>query len=457
MNKKKTIVGTISPEVLSFTVGRDPFLDRALLEADCLGTAAHVTMLSKLPLRPRLFSADERRRVVAELIRIMRVGRRGAFDIGEADQDVHLAVERVLTARLGDLGKRVHTARSRNDQVATDLRLFAKMRLFDIMDEALALIDALTDLAVKHARTPMVGRTHLQPAMPSSVGLWAASHAESLLDDLTLIRAAYDVNDRNPLGSAAGYGVPLPLDRDATTASLGFREPIRNVLYAASARGKCESAILSALAQAMLSLSRLAEDMTLFTMPEFGYFSLPRACSTGSSIMPQKNNPDIYELVRAKAGRVLGCATAASAIVKGLPCGYNRDLQEIKEVFMDGLETARACLNILAFTTPKLKVHPEALARGFTPEVFATDRVLDRVRKGESFRTAYDHVKATLGDTAEMDPAASVQTRPCLIDPGFDAMSERARTVSQFVIGERRRFHAALTKLLGVPYPKLAS
>ncbi len=456
MKTRKTIVGAIDPEALAFTVGKDPVLDLALLEADCLGTAAHVAMLSNLPLKPRLFTANERRKTMAELIRIMRAGRRGAFAIRAEDQDVHLAVERVLTARLGDLGKRVHTARSRNDQVAVDLRLFAKMRLLDIMDAALDLTGALTDFAERHARLPMVGRTHLQPAMPSSVGLWAASFAEGLLDDLILLQAAYEFNDRNPLGSAAGYGAPLPLDRRATAAALGFREAVGNVLHAAAARGKCEAVVLSALAQTMLTLSRLAEDTILYAMPEFGYFSLPRDCTTGSSIMPQKNNPDIYELVRAKAGRVLGDATAAAVIVKGLPNGYNRDLQETKEPFMNGLETVHACLRVLAFATPRLHAHGDALARAFTPDVFATDRVLDLVRQGESFRNAYNRVKARIGETVAADPGAAIRSRPSLRDPGIRAARRRATALRRKVARQRARFHGALTRLLGMPYPALA-
>jgi argininosuccinate lyase len=455
MSHKKTIVGRIHPAVLAFTVGKDPVLDLALLEADCLGTAAHVAMLAKLPLRPRLFPPAQRRQVTDALLRIMRRGSRGAFRIRSADQDVHLAVERVLTAQLGDLGRRVHTARSRNDQVATDLRLYGKMRMLDIFDESLALIDALLDMARRHVATPMVGRTHLQPAMPSSAGLWFASYAEGLLDDADLLKAAFEMNDRNPLGSAAGYGVPLALDRDATTAALGFREPIRNVLYAATARGKCESAILSALAQTMLTLSRMAEDMTLFCMPEFGYFALPRECSTGSSIMPQKNNPDVYELVRAKAGRVLGCATAATSMVKGLPGGYNRDLQEIKEAYMVGLDTTCDCLRILAFTTPRLEVRAAAMLRGFTPDVFATDRVLERVQQGESFRNAYDHVKARLGELADAEAATEVCRRPCLADPGLREAAARAAELRTFARERRARLHAALAKLLGTAYPDL--
>ncbi len=455
MSAKKTLVGSISSEALTFTVGKDPVLDRALLEFDCLGTAAHVTMLSKAPGAPALFSESERKRVVAELVRMMQAGRRGAFEIRESDQDVHMAVERVLTARLGAIGKRIHTARSRNDQVAVDLRLYGKMRLCEILESGALLADAWLKFAKKHARVPMVGRTHLQPAMPSTVGLWASSHTESLLDDLVLVQAAFDVNDRNPLGSAAGYGTVLDVDRRQTTASLGFREPIANVLYAASARGKCESAILCSLSHVMLSLSRLAEDMVLYTMPEFGYFRMPREFLTGSSIMPQKNNPDVFELVRAKAGRVQGCAATVMAMVKGLPSGYNRDLQEVKELFMEGIETTRSCMSILTGVPERMAVDEPALIRGFTAGVFATDRVLERVAAGESFRDAYQHVKTHMEEIAAVDPVAAVRQRAALCDPGWRTLGGRVAKVRRHAAAEKKRFYEAASRLLGVPYPEL--
>jgi argininosuccinate lyase len=215
------MVGNINEEVLAFTVGKDPVLDMALAEADCIGSAAHATMLARMPLQPRLFSRQELDRILNELVAIIRKIRANRFEITAADQDVHLAVERMLTARLGALGKRIHTTRSRNDQVAVDLRLYGKTQYLHTMDEAITLAQTLLAFARRHAKVPMVGRTHMQPAMPSSVGVWASAYAESLLDDLGLQLAAYELNDRNPLGSAAGYGVPLPVDRQLTTRLLG--------------------------------------------------------------------------------------------------------------------------------------------------------------------------------------------------------------------------------------------
>ena len=347
---------------LEYTAGEDLILDRELVDADCIGSAAHVVMLSQIPVRPRLFTRTDAARVVGELERIRRLARKGQFTITIADQDVHLAVERVLTARLGDLGRRVHTGRSRNDQVAVDLRLYAKERLLAVETELLALASVLTSFAYRWRRAPMVGRTHMQPAMPSTVGLWASAYAEGLLEDLDLLRSAYDLNDRCPLGSAAGYGVPLPIDRRLTAQLLGFAAPCHNVIAAANTRGKLESTILMALSQVMLTLSRLAQDLMIFTMPEFGYFRLPPDLCTGSSIMPQKNNPDILELLRARASGMLADAFGVADMVKGLPSGYNRDLQETKAPFMRGFKVVLASLGVMRPLMSGLAVDREAAA-----------------------------------------------------------------------------------------------
>ena len=453
---RKTTVGVIDADVLAFTAGRDVELDRNLIEADCLGTAAQVTMLARLPARCRVLTAAEARRVIAELVRLLRLARAGKFKITLADQDVHLAVERRLTAKLGELGKKVHTGRSRNDQVAVDLRLYAKDQLLGVLEEVATLAAALNEFSRRHAAVPMVGRTHQQPAMPSSVGLWAGTHAESLLDDATLLTAAYHLNNQCPLGSAAGYGVPLPIDRQLVSALLGFSRPIHNVLYANNARGKLESIILGALSQVMLTLSRLAQDLMQFTMPEFGYFSLPAAFCTGSSIMPQKKNPDVIELVRARATRVMAGAWAVQELIKSAPSGYNRDLQEAKEPFMEGLAMTRDCLRIFAQVMARLQVHPEALLRGFTPDVFATDRALELVGGGMPFRDAYHHVKAHLGELENMDPAAAVARKKHLGAPAgldFDAVAVRIHAVKVFVKTEWKVFHRAIARLLGVAWP----
>lgn len=406
-----TVVGSIDADVLSFTVGKDPVLDLDLAEWDCIGSAAHATMLSKMKFEPRIFSKEERNAVVVELEKIAEDARAGRFVITEADQDCHLAIERTLTERLGDLGRRVHTGRSRNDQVAVDLRLYGRDQLFGVYDETLDLIEALVAFAKRHKDLPMVGRTHLQPAMPSSVALWISAFAEGLLDDLYSVDAAFTVNNRCPLGSAAGYGVPLPIDRALTSELLAFDAPVHNVIYASQARGKCEAVTMNALSAIMVTLSRLAEDLIVYSMPEFGYFSLPKAFCTGSSIMPQKYNPDVCELLRAKAARVMSSAAGVMEILRAMPGAYNRDLQETKEPYMECFRTTRAALRIMTRLIGGLKACPERLRAGFSPAVFATDRALQLVAGGMPWRDAYHQVRDHLEDLSMMDADAALAAK----------------------------------------------
>lgn len=455
---RQTLVGGIDADVLAYTVGRDPELDLALLELDAIGTAAHVRMLARLRMDPPILQPADAQAVIEALIELMRRGRCGEFVITPVDQDVHLAIERALTETLGELGRRIHTGRSRNDQVALDLRLFAREQIDGMALEALALAAALLKLARRHARLPMVGRTHLQPAMPSSVGLWAAGYAEALMDDLIALDAAYVYSDRCPLGAAAGYGVPLPIDRELTARLLGFAAPVHTVFQAGLSRGKAESLTLCAAAQCMLSCSRLAEDLILFSMPEFGYFSIPKAFCTGSSIMPQKLNPDVLELVRGKTARVLSHELATNMILKGMAGGYNRDLQEIKAPFMEGLETTRLTLRVLSRLVAGVQVHAERLREGFSPAVFATDLALEKVAAGMPFRDAYRAVRDDLAALPMLDPDAAIARKTHLgatagID--FAALADRARTANTRIRARRRRVHACFSRLLGVSYPIL--
>ena len=415
---KKTMTdSTVDPDVLAYTVGEDTVLDLALAKWDCMGTAAHVTMLSEMKgLKRPVVTKAEAAKVRRELGRIVRLTAAGKFRILTEDQDVHMAVERLLTERLGDLGKKVHTGRSRNDQVAVDVRLHMKDAILATEAEACALAEALVAFGAKAGAVPLVGRTHLQPAMPSTVEMWATGHAEMVLDQIENLEAAYRLADRNPLGSAAGYGVPLPLDRKRTTELLGFSQTIHNCFGASMARGECEASLLSALAQLMAVLSRLAEDMILFSMPEFAYFKLPRAYCTGSSIMPQKFNPDVLELVRGKTAQVIGWQTAALALLHAMPGGYNRDLQDAKLLYMKGLDTTRTTLRILAKVVKGLKVDAAKCRAAFTPGVFATDVALMKVANGTPWRDAYHEVRdqfAALYDgrpaeVADLDPDRQV-------------------------------------------------
>jgi argininosuccinate lyase len=448
---RATTVGAIDPEVLAFTAGKDVQLDRALVEVDCLGTAAHVTMLSRMRVRPPVLTPEEAARVRVELRKIVEAAREGRFEITLEDQDVHLAVERTLTQALGDLGKKVHTARSRNDQVALDLRLYARKQLLGAIGEASALADVLLQFGRRHQDVPMVGRTHMQPGMPSSVGLWATAYSEELADGMELLTALYALNNRSPLGSAASYGVPLPIDRALVARLLGFDAPAHNVLYANQGRGRLESLLLDGMSQLMLTLSRLAQDLMLFTMPEFAYFTLPAAYCTGSSIMPQKKNPDVLELVRAKAARVRAHAAAVYDLSRGLPSGYNRDLQEAKEPFMEGIGTTRACLRVMTGLIAGTTVNRTALEAGFSPDVFATDRALELVAQGMPFRDAYHHVKGHLHELASINPNEALRKKTHAGAPfglDFEWMASRLRTPAAFARAETKRLDAVARKLL---------
>ncbi|MBQ7251172.1 MAG: argininosuccinate lyase [Kiritimatiellae bacterium] len=447
---EKTTVGVVAEEVLAYTAGRDAELDVALIDADCLGSAAHAWMLSRVPVRPPILSRDEAKTLIRELAKIPAEARAGTFRITLADQDVHLAVERRLTAALGDLGKRIHTARSRNDQVAVDLRLFVKRELQDVVREAAGAADAFRAFAFRHRALPMAGRTHLQPAMPSSVGLWASAWAEGLLDGMALAMTAYDLADRCPLGSAAAYGVPLPIDRQLTSDLLGFARPFDNVLHAAQTRGQLEAQVLFALGQIMLTLSRAAEDLILFAMPEFGYFRLPVEYTTGSSIMPQKRNPDVLELLRAKAAKVMALSSMTAEIMRAAPGGYNRDVQETKEPLLEGLAITRATLRILPGLLAGIAVDRDALRRGFSPGVFATDRALELVAEGVPFRDAYHEVKAHLEALESRSPEEAVAKKTHLGAPmglDFTRLASRIREAADWAKGERAASDRAAKKL----------
>jgi argininosuccinate lyase len=420
MKTRKTITdSSVDPDILAYTVGDDPVLDLSLAVWDCLGTAAHVTMLSEMKLKRAVVTKTEAAKVRKELGKIAALAEKGEFEIRVDDQDVHMAVERLLTEKLGDLGKKIHTGRSRNDQVAVDVRLHMKDAILRTEAETVALAAELRAFGAKAGNVPLVGRTHLQPAMPSSVEMWATGHGEMILDQLENLEAAYRLADINPLGSAAGYGVPLPLDRQRTTRLLAFSRTIHNCFGASMARGECEAALLSALAQLMAVLSRLAEDMILFSMPEFGYFKLPREYCTGSSIMPQKFNPDVLELVRSKAAQVLGLQTAALSLLHAMPGGYNRDLQDCKWLYMKGLDITRTTLRILAKVVKGMKVDAARCRAAFTPGVFATDVALMKVAEGTPWRDAYHEVRdqfAALYDgksaeVAGLDPDAAVAAK----------------------------------------------
>jgi argininosuccinate lyase len=394
-------------KVEEFTAGEDVKLDQRLVEWDVVGSIAHATMLNKIGILTESELMDLKR----ALINVIDLNEKGKFIIELKDEDIHTKIENFLTENLGNVGKKIHTGRSRNDQVQVDLRLYTKEKLLKIQINLLNLCKELTRFAEKNKWVPMPGYTHFQKAMPSSVGLWAMAYAESLLDDLRILKTAYSINDQNPLGSAAGYGVPLDLDRDLTTRLLGFESLQNNVLYVQNSRGKIESIVISALSQIMIDLSRLCNDVILYSTEEFGFFNIGDKFRTGSSIMPKKRNPDILELVRGKMSTVVSSFTQVVDIIKNLPSGYHRDIQEAKGALMRSLGVTYDSLEMVIMVVPEITVNEERCANSFTSQIFATDEAFSLVSQGMPFRDAYKHVDYNFQNYKKGSPEEIIRKR----------------------------------------------
>ena len=388
-----------------FTVGNDFILDQSLIPADCIASIAHAKMLASI----NILTEDEYKKLTNELLNIIELANKNNFKLNHSDEDCHTAIENYLIKKTGATGKKIHTGRSRNDQVLAALRLFSRDFLIQFQENLLFLINTLLSFAEKNKNIPMPGRTHMQIAMPSSVGLWAGAYAEQLLDDFNIIKTAYNLNNMCPLGSAASYGVPLPINRELVSDLLGFNKVQNNVLYVNNSRGKIESIITDALSQVILSLSKIAQDLILFSLPEFGYFSLPAEICTGSSIMPQKKNPDGLELIRAKAHTVCACSNQIKSIISSLPSGYNRDFQETKDPFMKAIDTSMGCLILMITILERIEVNKANLLSGFTPAIFATEAAFKLVREGIPFRDAYSRISKSLNQLDEYDPVLSIK------------------------------------------------
>jgi len=384
--------GGIDRRIEKFTVGSDPELDLELVEYDCRASIAHARMLRTIGI----LSAVESRQLAAELGKIITLNREKQFRIRVEEEDCHTAIENHLVRRLGATGKKIHAGRSRNDQVLTAIRLYSKDRLNHIKDSLGRLMGNLNRMSRKYRNAPIPGYTHSRKAMPYSVGRYFRAFEDAFKDDLLLLESAGRINDQNPLGSAAGFGTSLELNRDLTTRLLGFRKTQENELYAQNSRGKFESIILFALSQVMLDLQRLAADLVLFSMEEFGFFHLPEEFCTGSSIMPQKRNPDVLELVRANFAVVHSGYLRVMEILKGLPSGYHRDLQLTKEPLIRGFRETLTTIEIMCLVLAGLKVNEDTCRQACTDEIYAADRAHELVRKGAAFRDAYRAVARKL-------------------------------------------------------------
>lgn len=397
----------LNKEIEKFTVGNDFLLDKELVKYDVLGSIVHATMLNKI----NIINKNELKKLKKILLEILELNKNGKFEIKQEDEDAHTVIENHLTQKLGNLGEKIHTARSRNDQVLVDLRLYSKEKLLEVKKTLIGLVSNIINFAEKNKNIPIPGYTHTRKAMPSSVGLLFGSYAESLLDNFELIEASYKLNNQNPLGSAAGYGINLDIDRELTTKLLGFDKVQNNALYVQNSRGKIESAIVFSLSKIMEDLAKFSNDLILFSMEEFGYFTLPDKFTTGSSLMPHKKNPDALELIRAKASAVQANLFQINSITSKLISGYNRDLQLTKEPLINSFETTLSSINIFNLIINELTVNKENCVKALDNSIFATDQTINLVKKGTPFREAYKKVSKNLAKIQKIDPVKNIKSK----------------------------------------------
>ncbi len=434
--------------VETFTAKEDIVCDKKLIPYDILGSIAHVLGLKSIGI----ICEEEADKLKNTLINLLDT----EIELTPEDEDVHSKVENLLIQRLGKLGEKIHTGRSRNDQILLDTRLYIKDNLFTITDKLLELAQSLLELASQNEKVPMPGYSHLRKAMPSSVGLWASSFVESIIDDTIVLETAFLLCDQSPLGAGAGYGVPLNLNRAMTADLLGFNRVQNNSLYVMNSRGKFEFIVLACLGNINLDLSRLSTDLILFSNEDFGFFTLPDEFTTGSSIMPQKNNPDILELIRGKSSRLLGNICSVYSLLPALTSGYHRDLQEVKGPLMKSFETTNSSINILSSLIQRLEVNQNRLKAGFNRQMMATDRVYGRVKKGESFRSAYQQVKKNLQCRSKRVPTSeeiddALQARKHPGGPGnlgLDNLGQKLEKSQSEWNKKEKDFHQKLDRLI---------
>ncbi len=438
---------SLNKDVEKFTVGNDFLLDMNLLKYDIYASIAHAMMLKKIGI----LSGEELKKLKAELAQIQKLQAENKFIIKMEDEDCHTAIENYLTKKLGNLGKKIHTARSRNDQVLVDLRLYSKDKLLDAQKLTIDLIDELLKFCEKNKNIPIPGYTHSRKAMPSSIELLFGNFAESMSDNLEILGKAYEVNDQCPLGSGAGYGVPLEIDRQFASDLLGFAKVQNNVLYVQNSRGKFESFAVFALSSIMNDLSRLSSDLILFSMDEFGFFRLPDEFCTGSSIMPQKKNPDVLELIRAKSAKVDANHYLIKSIVSKLNSGYSRDLQLTKEPLIESFEITTSSLKIFPQIIKNLQVDKEKCINAFTPDLFATDYAYNLVKKGTPFRDAYKKTAEDIGKLGKFNASENIVSKKHMGATGnlnLELIKRKNDERKSFISNEIHGFNSKLKSLL---------
>lgn len=434
----------LNHDVETYTIGRDREMDMYLAGYDVLGSLAHITMLQSIGL----LTADELTTLTAELRKIHQEIADGKFIIEDGIEDVHSEVELLLTQRLGDIGKKIHSGRSRNDQVLVDLRLFIRSEIEDVVKHVTVLFKTLISQSERYKQVLMPGYTHMQVAMPSSFGLWFGAYAESLADDLVVLKAAYDVNNRNPLGSAAGYGSSFPLDRELTAKLLGFASVDYNVVYAQMGRGKTERIVSSAIANIAATLSKLAFDACLFNSQNFGFIKLPDEFTTGSSIMPHKKNPDVFELTRARCNKLQSLPYQITLITNNLPVGYSRDLQLIKEEFLPSFAEIKTIVSMVNAMISQIKVNEHLIDDPRYDLMFSVEEVNRLVQSGVPFRDAYKQVGLNI-EAGKFTPDKHIHhthegSIGNLCNDRIEALYKR--TLDSF---DFETYHKAFNKLLG--------
>ena len=434
----------VNHDVEAYTVGRDREMDMYLAKYDVLGSLAHITMLQSIDL----LTSDELKQLTAALREIYEEIEAGKFEIESGIEDVHSQVELMLTRRLGDVGKKIHSGRSRNDQVLVDLRLFIRSELESVVESVTTLFKALVSQSERYKHVLMPGYTHLQVAMPSSFGLWFGAYAESLVDDLTVLQAAYKVTNRNPLGSAAGYGSSFPLNRTMTTRLLGFESLDYNVVYAQMGRGKTERIVAQAIANVAATIAKLAFDACMYNSQNFGFIKLSDEFTTGSSIMPHKKNPDVFELTRAKCNKLQALPYEITLITNNLPCGYFRDLQMIKESFLPAFADLKNILTMVTAMINQVKVNENILEDNRYDLMFSVEEVNRLAKEGLPFRDAYKKVGLDI-EAGEFTPVkeANHTHEGSIGNLCNDKIEEMYCSIlEQFDFGT---YHTAFDKLLG--------
>jgi len=434
----------LNERIQSYTVGHDREMDMYLARYDVIGSLAHIAMLKKVGL----LDSEDHRKLDIGLKEILSVIEKGSFIIEDGVEDVHSQVELMLTRTLGDTGKKIHSGRSRNDQVLVDLKLFTRDRIRNTVKGVYALFDVLIEQSNRYKDVLLPGYTHLQIAMPSSFGLWFGAYAEALTDDMLFLRAAYDICNRNPLGSAAGYGSSFPLDRQMTTDLLGFESMNYNVVYAQMTRGKMEREVANAMASVAATVSRLAYDACMYSSQNFGFLRLPDDCTTGSSIMPHKKNPDVFELTRAKCNYLQSLPGQITLMTNNLPSGYFRDMQLLKEMFLPAFDTLDSILDMVCYMMRGVEVNRHILEDSRYDLVFSVEEVNKLVLKGVPFRDAYRQVAQQIHDgTFKTDHKVSHTHQGSIGNLCNDRIAERMQIlVDGFCFG---KYITALERLTG--------